>query len=155
MKESPLAARAFRGSVHGTFYGYAGMGMETVLQGGDGLGTKTLYRNHMKYKSKLSLVLCLVLTLSGLAVHAQIYDRTVIHQDDNIYDRITYRFLAFSEGTVYMKNGSRETYKMNFNKLFCVMQFIDSKGDTLNVSRPEQFDSIRLIRSLFYYDKGY
>ena len=40
---------------------------------------------------------------------------------------------------------------MNFNMLLCDMQFIDPKGDTLEISKTEDIDSIQFKNAVFYF----
>jgi hypothetical protein len=91
----------------------------------------------------------------SFSVLAQVYDRKVIHADENISDHFTYRFPSFEEATVLFKNGTSSIYKMNFNMLLCSMQFIDPKGDTLNISKPADIDSILFKNSTFFFRDNY
>ena len=100
-------------------------------------------------------ILSAVIFFQSFSVAAQVHDRKVIHADENISDYFIYRFPSFDQATVLFKNGISSTYKMNFNMLLCTMQFIDPKGDTLEISKPEDIDSIRLNNSTFFFKDHY
>ena len=97
--------------------------------------------------------LLLILFLVGLYTRAQ--DTQIIHAGDNFSDYFTYRFPSFSDASILLKNKTVTAAKMNFNTLLCKMQFIDSSGDTLVLSKPEEIDSIRMNGRSFFYNKGY
>ena len=45
---------------------------------------------------------------------------------------------------------------MNFNVLLCTMEFINPKGgDTMEISTPEDIDSIRFNNSTFFFKDDY
>lgn len=79
----------------------------------------------------------------------------IIHPGDNLSDHFTYRFPSFADARILFKNGTVNVAKMNFNTFLCKMQFVDPKGDTLVLSKPEEIDSINLNGHSFFYDKGY
>jgi len=95
----------------------------------------------------------MALILQGLYTRAQ--DTEIIHAGDIFSNYFTYRFPSFTDATVQFKNGTLSIAKMNFNTFLCKMQFIDSTGDTLVLSKPEEIDSIRLNDRMFFYNKGY
>ncbi len=95
----------------------------------------------------------MALILQGLYTEAQ--DTEIIHAGDNLSDYFTYRFPSFANATILFKNGTLSMAKMNFNTFLCKMQFIETTGDTLVVSKPEEIDSIRLNDRSFFYNKGY
>lgn len=96
-----------------------------------------------------------VIFFQSFSVASQVYEKKIIHADENISDYFTYRFPSFKEATVLFKNGGALMYKMNFNMLLCTMQFIDLKGDTLEISKPGDIDSIRLNNTTFFFKDGY
>lgn len=100
-------------------------------------------------------ILSAVIFFQSFSAGAQAHDRKIIHANDNLSDYFTYRFPSFEEATILFKNGGSLLYKMNFNMLLCTMQFIDPKGDTLEISKPEDIDSIRLNNSTFFFRDGY
>ena len=100
-------------------------------------------------------ILSAAIFLQSFSVSSQVHDRKVVGADEKISDYFIYRFPSFEQATVLFKNGGSSTYKMNFNMLLCTMQFIDPKGDTLEISKPEDIDSIRLNNSIFFFRDGY
>jgi len=100
-------------------------------------------------------ILSTVIFFHSFSAWAQVYDRKIIHAGDNISDYFTYRFPSFEEATILFKNGGSLMYKMNFNMLLCNMQFINPKGDSLEISKPEDIDSIRLNNCTFFFRNGY
>ncbi len=93
--------------------------------------------------------------MSKFFVKAQTYDKMIIHNNDNLANYFTYRFPSFEEASVLFKNGGTLKNKMNFNTLLCTMQFIDPKGDTLEISKPGEIDSILFNDCTFFFRKGY
>jgi hypothetical protein len=78
-----------------------------------------------------------------------------VHAGDELSAYYTYRFPAFSDGTILFRNGTAAQAKMNFNTFLAKMQFVRKPGDTLVIAKPEEIESIRLSDRVFYYDKGY
>jgi hypothetical protein len=66
-----------------------------------------------------------------------------------------YVFSTFKPGTVYMRDGSVSTTKLNYNILLNEMHFIGDKGDTLAIAYPETIKNIRIDTTLFVYQKNY
>jgi hypothetical protein len=106
-------------------------------------------------KCNTTILLIAIIILRSFNGYAQVYDRTIIHAGDSASDYYSYRFKAFSDAEVTMKDGRTMVFKMNFNMLLCEMQFVNEKGDTLVVAKPEEIATIRLHNSLFYFDKNY
>ncbi len=86
---------------------------------------------------------------------AQSYERKIIHSTDNFSDFVTWQFPSFEDAIVRFRNGGTLATKMNFNRLFCSMQFINPKGDTLEIAKPDDIDSIRFSHSTFFYKNSY
>jgi len=101
-------------------------------------------------KTFLLVTICI---FRGFYIVAQ--NAEVIHPGDNLSDHFTYRFPSFADARILFKNGTVSVATMNFNTFLCKIQFIDAKGDTLVLSKPEEIDSISLNSHTFYYDKGY
>jgi len=97
------------------------------------------------------------LVLPGLAAHSQVSEKTVISAGDSISNHYSYLFPSYKEAKVKFRDGRSFTYKMDFNMLLCVMQYINTKGDTLQITNGELIDSIRMDSCAFTYDnqKGY
>jgi len=66
-----------------------------------------------------------------------------------------YRFPAFTEGTIIMRNGIISGQLLNYNISLDEMHFIGEKGDTLALADPFSVSFISMNGSRFYYDKGY
>jgi hypothetical protein len=98
-----------------------------------------------------------VVVLHGVSVHAQAYDKMIIHAGDSIKNHISYLFPAFTDALVKFRDGRSFVYKMNFNLVLCDMQYINKKGDTLAITNGELIDTIRMESCYFIYDyqKGY
>ena len=67
----------------------------------------------------------------------------------------TYRFPNFIQGVLHYKNGNKATALFNFHILSAEMQFINAKGDTLVIEKPNNISSIVLDTTVFYYKDGY
>ena len=66
-----------------------------------------------------------------------------------------YRYPVFAEGIVYFKQGGAAKSKMNYNRLFREMIFINPKGDTLALENEEAINVIVFGKDTFYYQNGY
>ena len=66
-----------------------------------------------------------------------------------------YQYPQFVTGKVFFKTGDSGMAKLNYNRLLDEMQFIDLKGDTLNIANAATIRSIRINVDVFYYDNGY
>jgi hypothetical protein len=102
-------------------------------------------------------VFFVVLVLQGVAGYAQVSDHIVIPAEDSISNHYSYLFPSFMEAEVKFRDGRSFTYKMDFNMLICEMQYINTKGDTLQITNAGLIDSIRMDSCSFIYDyqKGY
>ena len=89
------------------------------------------------------------------SINAQTFQKKSLKAGQNWSDYITYLFPSFNEGVVNFKAGGTSKSKMNFNMLFCQLQFISTNGDTLLLANPETIESVKLNDRIFYYDKGY
>ena len=84
----------------------------------------------------------------------QVYEQKIIPSGETLNEHFTFLFPTFEKAKVLFKDHRVAVYRMNFNTLICVMQFINEKGDTLQISSPEEIDSILFENSSFFYDKG-
>jgi len=67
-----------------------------------------------------------------------------------------YRFPQFLKAVVYYKNGGPSSGPLfNYNLLSGNMQFINQKGDTLDIGDPGNFDSLVFDKSVFVYKEGF
>jgi hypothetical protein len=100
-------------------------------------------------------ILSVIIFFQSFSTSSQQYDRKIIRAGESLSDYFTYRFPSFEEATILFKNGGTSRYKMNFNMLLYSMQFINPKGDTLEISNPESIDSIRLNNCTFFFRDNY
>ena len=92
------------------------------------------------------------------SAHAQ--DSTIILKagmsiNESLSIKNLYEYSQFIYGKVFFKPGDSSSGRLNYNRLLDQMQFIDFKGDTLNIADPGTIKSIRINNDLFYYDEGY
>ena len=92
------------------------------------------------------------------SAHAQ--DSTIILKagmsiNESLSIKNLYEYSQFVYGKVFFKPGDSSSGRLNYNRLLDQMQFIDFKGDTLNIADPGTIKSIRINNDLFYYDEGY
>jgi hypothetical protein len=64
-------------------------------------------------------------------------------------------FTPFITGSVYFKDDTRAVAKMNYNRLYDEMLFLDPKGDTLALKDENNIKFIALDKDTFYYNGGY
>ncbi|MDR0754100.1 MAG: hypothetical protein LBF04_01795 [Prevotellaceae bacterium] len=78
--------------------------------------------------------------------------------DENIVDQLprnaVYVFPDFTEGTVFFKNGTMTSAKLNYNTLTEEMQFIDDKENIMAISNPQDINYIIINKKTFYYVSG-
>lgn len=100
-------------------------------------------------------LLSAVILLQAFSAAGQLLEKHTFHKGEVLADNFTYRFPLFEEATVLFKDGSTAVSKMNFNTLLCQMEFINDKGDTIEVAKPSVIDSIRFRNSTFFFKKIY
>jgi hypothetical protein len=66
-----------------------------------------------------------------------------------------YQYPQFVNGKVFFKAGDSTVAKLNYHRLLDAIQFINLKGDTLNIANPGILSFIRINADVFYYDNGY
>ncbi len=66
-----------------------------------------------------------------------------------------YEYPQFVYGKVFFRAGDSSGGRMNYHRFVDQMQFIDFKGDTLDIAYPGTIKFIRINNDLFYYDNGY
>lgn len=108
----------------------------------------------MKYFS--FLFINFLYCFSSVAQESKVF---TIHAGSSIYEGLPphelYLYPAFTEGQVYFQNGVSHSAKLNYNYFFGLMQFIDGKGDTLNIAGANTIKHIAIATDTFYYDKEY
>jgi hypothetical protein len=109
----------------------------------------------LKTKTVLKIFIFLLVLFITVAVNAQVYDKKTIQSGESLSELSYYLFPSFEDAAVKFKNGGILASKMNFNLLICQMQFLDEHGDTLNIAKPAEIESIVLGNNLFFYDEGY
>jgi hypothetical protein len=95
----------------------------------------------------------LITFLSSLK--AQVYDKKTVHAGQSLSEVSYYLFPSFRDAKVQFKKGGELVSKLNFNLLICQMQFIDPKGDTLNLAKLNDIDEIDFDSTSFFYNEGY
>ena len=66
-----------------------------------------------------------------------------------------YQYPEFVYGKVFFKFGDSTGAKLNYHRFLDEMQFVDFKGDTLNILHAATIKFIRINNDVFYYDEGY
>ena len=75
------------------------------------------------------------------------------HESVSLADQFQYaQFLA---GKVFFKSGDSTVAKLNYHRFLDEMQFIDNKGDTLNIVNAATIRLIRISNDVFYFDEGW
>lgn len=105
--------------------------------------------------TKYILLTALLIPSFFSSLQAQVYEKRTVHAGENLSEVSYYLFPSFTAATVKFKNGGELQSTMNFNMLICQMQFIDPHGDTLNVAKLADIDTIAFDSVSFFYDKGY
>ena len=103
-------------------------------------------------------VLPLILLVCCCRTHAQ--DSTIIIKAGTSFNEsvsITnlYEYPQFVYGKVFFIPGDSSGGRLNYNRFLDQMQFIDFKGDTLNIAYPRTIKFIRINNDLFYYDNDH
>ena len=104
---------------------------------------------------KLVVTATVFLTVFIGTSKAQDYEKKTVHTGENLQEISYFLFPSFENATIKLKNGGQLASKINFNLLICQMQFINVSGDTLNIAKPEDVDSIFVDSSIFYYNECY
>jgi hypothetical protein len=65
-----------------------------------------------------------------------------------------YAYRQFVEGVIHYKSGKTIKHKMNYNVLFDEMEYINSRGDTVEFNNHD-FNFIALGKDIFYRDRFY
>ena len=103
-------------------------------------------------------VLPLIVLVCCCSAHAQ--DSTIIIKagtslNESVSTTDLYEYPQFVYGKVFFRQGDSAVAKLNYHRLVDEMQFIDLKGDTLNIAYPGTIKFIRINNDQFYYDDGY
>jgi hypothetical protein len=97
--------------------------------------------------------------LCHLTSQGQEVKRVSIQEGSNLKDVVIYHevysYPEFIAGSVYFKEGTKSTAKLNYNRLLGQMQFIDTKGDTLSIDNENSIKEIIIGTDTLYYNKEY
>ena len=66
-----------------------------------------------------------------------------------------YEYPQFVYGKVFFRQGDSTVARLNYQRLSDAMQFIDFKGDTLDIAYAGTINFFRINNDIFYYDNGY
>jgi len=105
-------------------------------------------------------LLLLFLILSGYSgLTAQDSTIAIIKPGSKVTDVLThadiYFYPQFTDGKVIFKDGRVIEAKMNYNRVFDQMLFIDTKKDTLAMSVEKNIKFIAFEKDTFYYNDGF
>lgn len=105
------------------------------------------------------LLLLFVIIHFSLAGNSQDSKKITIRADSVLSDYLTYQdrysYPQFIEGRVSFKDGAEYSARLNYNLLTGQLQFINRKGDTLELANESTIKSISIGQDTFFYDKGY
>jgi hypothetical protein len=107
-------------------------------------------------KRSIFLLFCLAITETHFAQDLKTFK---VNPGEKVYDIITpadrYAFNDFQIGQGFFKSNTVGTARMNYNALIAAVEYIDEKGDTLTLDKPENFKHIIIASDTFFYDKVY
>ena len=108
----------------------------------------------------MRLLLLLFFILIGYAdLSAQDSTFVTIKTGQSVKDVLTtsdiYHYPQFTNGKVFLRDGSKAAGKMNYNRLYGQMLFINPIGDTLALADEKNIKFIVIDKDTFYYDGGY
>src|SRR6186713_2245117 len=106
-----------------------------------------------------SLLLLFIILISYTDLSAQDSTFVTIKTGQNVKDVLTtsdiYHYPKFTNGKVFLRDGSMAVGKMNYNRLYGQMLFINPIGDTLALADEKNIKFIVIDKDTFYYDGGY
>jgi len=106
-----------------------------------------------------SLLLLFIILISYTDLSAQDSTFVTIKTGQNVKDVLTtsdiYHYPKFINGKVFLRDGSMAVGKMNYNRLYGQMLFINPIGDTLALADEKNIKFIVIDKDTFYYDGGY
>lgn len=81
---------------------------------------------------------------------------TLKEGDEQKITSAVFKYPQFYPGTLYYREGGSVQAQMNYHRYFEQVYFINEKGDTLALARPELFDKILIgTDSFYFFDKGF
>ena len=66
---------------------------------------------------------------------------------------VLYNYTAFTAGFVHFRNTAVGAGRMNYNNLLGKIQFIDDKGDTLELTNEPPINFVSIVSDTFYFEK--
>ena len=106
-----------------------------------------------------SLLLLFIILISYADLSAQDSTFVTIKTGQSIKDVLTtsdiYHYPHFTNGKVFLRDGTKAAGKMNYNRLYGQMLFINPIGDTLALADEKNIKFIVIDKDTFYYDGGY
>ena len=106
---------------------------------------------------KILFFICSIVFLC-VSLSAQKYEPVIVKAGTIILDyfpfKERYRYPAFTQGQVFLKNGNVSSTKLNYNLLMDNIEFIQSR-DTLVFAKKKDIRYIVISVDTFYYDNGY
>ena len=106
-----------------------------------------------------SLLLLFIILISYTDLSAQDSTFVTIKTGQNVKDVLTtsdiYHYPQFTNGKVFLRDGSKAAGKMNYNRLYGQILFINPIGDTLALADEKNIKFMVIDRDTFYYDGGY
>jgi len=106
-----------------------------------------------------SLLLLFFILIGYNDLSAQDSTYVTIKTGQNVYEVFTpadlYYYPQFTNGKVFLRDGTKASGKMNYSRLYDQILFIDKKGDTLALAEEKTIKFIAVDRDTFYYNEGY
>jgi hypothetical protein len=100
-----------------------------------------------------------LLILLSIVCSAQKNEPIIVKAGNNIKESISlndqYVYPQFKDGAVYFLEGSVSNVKLNYNKLFREMQYIDAKGDTLAIANGNMVKMVVIDTDTYYFSDDY
>ena len=107
-------------------------------------------------KILLILAMSIFCIVKGSAQTEKVYSVKMGEVPDKIIPReAVYLLPGFTQGVVFLKDGSSSTQRFNYNSLLDEIHFISVQGDTLAIAEPALINSVEIDSIKFYYDSGY
>jgi hypothetical protein len=104
---------------------------------------------------------CLLLfaLIYGTGLLAQKKTYITVKAGNNIMDMLSsadmFFYPHFTDGTVFLRDGTAATGKLNYSRLVDEIHFINASGDTLALTNEKNIKYIVIASDTFYYDQGY
>jgi len=106
-----------------------------------------------------TLLLFFFILIGCTDLSAQDSTLVTIRTGESVKDVLTvadiYHYPQFTNGKVFLRDGSKAAGKMNYNRLYGQMLFINPKGDTLALADEKNIKFIVIEKDTFYYGEGY